>query len=164
MLWATKNVDFFLRQHQKKHNYFSKVKQLTPPSKFSTIPNWKLKLMKGKWYRISKLLSFPPAVGHQRCINLHVLLLYGKLISLWVMWKGWDVTAVFQQSLSAFCWFSWHCRSFFCPLLIFVVLLRQFSWKDKVLVAFSVTYVTMMSLQQRYHVHTFRVGLTELIF
>lgn len=70
---------FFLRQSQKKHNYFSKVKQLTSPSKFSTIQNWKLKLMKGKWYRISKLLSFPPAVGLQRCINLHVLLLYWKL-------------------------------------------------------------------------------------
>lgn len=71
-------MKFFFRQRQKKHNYFSKVKQLTPPSKFSTIQNWKLKLMKGKWYRISKLLSFPPAVGHQRYINLHVQLLYWK--------------------------------------------------------------------------------------
>lgn len=66
------------RQRQKKHSYFCKVKQLTPLSRFSAIQNSELKLMKGKWYKISGLLTavFPPAVGHQKCISLHFLWLH----------------------------------------------------------------------------------------
>lgn len=154
------------RQRQKKHNYFFKVKQLTSPSKFSTIQNWKLKLMKGKWYRISKLPSFPPAVGHQRCINLHVLSLY------------WKCSRILLSDVEGMGCYSWLWTEPQCILLashdiaeasfapyFFVVFLRQFAWKTK-----GLSYVQCdlcdddELMQQRHHAHIFGAGLTELIF
>lgn len=145
ILWETKNRKQAKRQHQNRHDYFCKVKQLTSLSWFNAIQNSKVKLRNGKWYTIRGLLTAD--VGYQRCMSLHSLWLYWKCSFIllsnvagmgccsWAWAWPQSILLVFHDIAEA---------SFAHYWFLVVVLLGQFAWKPDLSCPQSV-YVMMMS-------------------